>query len=345
MPELLGDLGRISRIDKSDMLGRIRSFPDQLRTSLSAQIRLRFDGDKVCFCGMGGSAIGGDILSEYLSERSETLLSVVRGGKLPAWVDEDTLTIISSYSGNTREALALFSDAIERGTPLVAITSGGELLRRCKQDELQVATVPSGIQPRAALGHMLGSAASVLESVGVSTTSSDIRKMLEDLETYRNALVPEVPARQNDAKRIAKKLHSRMPIVYAPKPLRPAATRWQTQINENSKMMAASGEIPEMDHNQIVGWIEDRRSTKCVPVVLNNESCGDLIGRIVDGTVEMLRSSGLEPEVVELPGDDNLEAMVSGVVLGDFVSFYLAMLKGVDPTPVASIQELKRRIG
>ncbi|MDD1768836.1 MAG: hypothetical protein LUQ55_02495, partial [Methanomassiliicoccales archaeon] len=207
------------------------------------------------------------------------------------------------------------------------------------------ATVPSGIQPRAALGHMLGSAASVLESVGVSTTSSDIRKMLEDLETYRNALVPEVPARQNDAKRIAKKLHSRMPIVYAPKPLRPAATRWQTQINENSKMMAASGEIPEMDHNQIVGWIEDRRSTKCVPVVLNNESCGDLIGRIVDGTVEMLRSSGLEPEVVELPGDDNLEAMVSGVVLGDFVSFYLAMLKGVDPTPVASIQELKRRIG
>jgi glucose/mannose-6-phosphate isomerase len=345
MPEILGDLERISRIDESDMLGIICSFPDQLRTSLSAAPRLKFNGSKVCVCGMGGSAIGGDILSEHLCERSNVLLSVVRGVKLPAWVDENTLTIIMSYSGNTREALALFDDAGDRGSLLVAITSGGDLLRRCEEGKFQVVTIPSGIQPRAALGHLLGSAASVLESAGVSTPLSDIRAMLKELGSFRDTLVPGVPARRNAAKRIAKRLLSRIPIVYAPKPLRPAATRWQTQINENAKMMAASGEIPEMDHNQIVGWIEDRRTTKCIPVVLNNESCGDLIGRIVDETVGMLRDSGLEPEVVDLPGNDNLGAMVHGVILGDFVSFYLAMLKGVDPTPVASIQELKRRIG
>ncbi|MGD0057023.1 MAG: bifunctional phosphoglucose/phosphomannose isomerase [Methanomassiliicoccales archaeon] len=345
MLELLGDLERISRIDKSDMLGIISGFTDQLRTSLSIALSLRFEGSKVCICGMGGSAIGGDILSEYLCERSEVLLSVVRGGRLPSWVDEDTLTIIMSYSGNTREALALFDNAIDRGSPLVAITSGGELLKRCKEGKFKIVLVPFGIQPRAALGHLLGSIASLLESAGVSTPRSDLKSMLHDLESFKNTLVPGVPAGRNAAKRIAKRLLSRMPIIYAPKPLRPAATRWQTQINENAKMMAASGEIPEMDHNQIVGWIEDGRTTKCIPVILNNESCGEIIGRILDETVKMLRDSGLEPEAVGLPGNDNLGAMVHGVILGDFVSFYLAMLKGVDPTPVASIQELKRRIG
>jgi len=345
MPESLGDLDRISKTDRSDMLGTIRGFPDQLRTSLSRSVKLRFEGDKVCFCGMGGSAMGGDILSEYLSERSEKVVSVVRGVKLPAWVDGDTLTVMMSYSGNTQEALALFGDAEERGSPIVAITSGGELLKRCKQAELPVIVVPSGIQPRAALGYLLGSAATVLESAGVSTPRSDIGGMLGRLESYRDTLVPWIPIGKNVAKRIAKKLLSKVPIIYAPKSIRPAATRWQTQINENAKMMASSGEIPEIDHNQIVGWIEDTRKTKCVPVVLDNDSCGDLIGRIVDGTVDMLRNRGLDLEVIDLPGDDNLEAMIHGIVLGDFVSFYLAMLKGIDPTPVASIQELKRRIG
>jgi glucose/mannose-6-phosphate isomerase len=345
MPEILGNLERISRIDKSNMLGMIVGLPDQLKASLSASPRLRFDGSKVCVCGMGGSAIAGDILSEYLSERSDVLLSVVRGVELPLWVDEDTLMIIMSYSGDTREALSLFEEARERSSTLIAVTSGGELLRRCEKDRFPVVIVPSGIQPRAALGHLLGSAASLIESAGVSTPLSDLKAMLKDLRSFRDTLVPGIPAGRNAAKRIAERLLGRMPIVYAPKPIRPAATRWQTQINENAKMMAASGEIPEINHNQIVGWIEDKRAAKCIPVVLNSESCGELTGRIVGATLDTLRECGLEPEAIELPGNDNLGAMVHGVILGDFVSFYLAMLRRVDPTPVASILDLKRRIG
>jgi len=345
VPELLDDIKYIKRIDKSNMFSCVERFPKQLEESLSVSSRLSCDVDKVCVCGLGGSAIAGDIVSEYLSERSDVMVSVVRGIRLPAWIDDDTLTIIISYSGDTRETLELFNDASKVDSPLIAITSGGELRERCERRNVPVVIIPPGIQPRAAIGHSLGAIASVLDGVGVSTPRLTLTSLLKDLTKFKDDLVPGVPTSLNLSKHVAKILHNRTPIVYAPRCMKPAAIRWQTQINENAKMMAFSGEIPEMNHNQIVGWIEDENARKCVPVVLNSGSCGDFMKRIVGKTVEMLEENGPDPVLVEVPGEDNLSAMLHAIIVGDFVSCYLAILRGVDPTPVASIQELKRRIG
>ncbi|MDD1764855.1 MAG: bifunctional phosphoglucose/phosphomannose isomerase, partial [Methanomassiliicoccales archaeon] len=306
VPELLDDIKYIKRIDKSNMFSCVERFPKQLEESLSVSSRLSCDVDKVCVCGLGGSAIAGDIVSEYLSERSDVMVSVVRGIRLPAWIDDDTLTIIISYSGDTRETLELFNDASKVDSPLIAITSGGELRERCERRNVPVVIIPPGIQPRAAIGHSLGAIASVLDGVGVSTPRLTLTSLLKDLTKFKDDLVPGVPTSLNLSKHVAKILHNRTPIVYAPRCMKPAAIRWQTQINENAKMMAFSGEIPEMNHNQIVGWIEDENARKCVPVVLNSGSCGDFMKRIVGKTVEMLEENGPDPVLVEVPGEDNL---------------------------------------
>ncbi len=344
MPDALDDLDRMAEIDVSGMVAHISSFPDQVGAALGLSIDLPGDVPRACVCGIGGSAIAGDILSEHLSEVSATMLPVVRGPDLPGWVDADTLVVVVTYSGNTKESLELFHVARERGCRIVGVASGGRLLEECKTSGIPFLRVPSGIMPRAALGYLLGSIALVIERAQLASAAADLRRILPELAAYGESVVPHRPSRSNEAKMISMKLHGRLPAIYAPKPLRPAATRWQTQINENSKMLAVSGEIPEMNHNQIIGWLEGENPGNCLPVFLTGRSVKGTMLRIVEETARMFEEGGLRPVVVDLPGRTHLETALLGVILGDFVSYYLAMLKGVDPTPVRSIQELKRRL-
>lgn len=340
----LDDLASLTSIDISGMLGQMTSFPSQLTSSLRVDRRRDLEAETVVVGGLGGSAMGGDVLAEYMAMNSSAPTFVVRDTILPRWADERTLVVLMSYSGNTRETLSMYGSARERGCPMVVITSGGRLLEMAGQDGQDVVQVPSGLQPRAALGHLLGSAACIVESTGLAPMASDIRAFVPSLEALMQDLLPTSPQMHNAAKRIAMSLVGSIPFVYAPRPLRSAATRWQTQINENSKMLCLSGEVPEMGHNQIVGWVDGVGVHVGRPVMLLPRSgrctSADLMRTIID----MLAEHGIDAVVAELEGSTPLESALHGIMLGDFVSYYLAILRGVDPTPVPSITELKGRL-
>jgi glucose/mannose-6-phosphate isomerase len=340
----LDDLTRITEVDKSSMLQQIIGLPKQIEEALSWDVKLEVTPDNMCICGMGGSAVGGDILCDYAVQASDRQIAVVRGVELPKWVGPRTLVLMISYSGNTWEVLDLYKKALDRGVPMVGITSGGELMRWCQRDRLPIIRVPSGLQPRAALGYLLGASAVVADTAGVVEAIYDLKRANLAMSDLKENLSPGVPTEVNMAKRLALKLLNKVPVIYAPRTIRTVAYRWQTQINENAKMLAFSGEFPEMNHNQLVGWVEDERRKDFVPVFLKTIASSGSVGEKMGVSVQLIKESRNQPVEVELSGRTVLETSLMGIMLGDFVSFYLAILKGVDPTPVSSIQELKRRM-
>jgi glucose/mannose-6-phosphate isomerase len=345
MSMAIDDVGAMSKIDRSGMLYQMSALPNQLQQALKAQFSIAVDVEKVCFCGLGGSAMGGDILADHLRAHSKAVSMVVRDVSLPAWVDERTLVIAISYSGNTRETYQLFTEARERKCPLVAVTSGGKILERCLSEGTPTVKVPEGMQPRAALGHLLGSTAIVLEAAGIAPVASELKTLVSMLESVVDRSSPSVPLADNLAKKVAVRLDGRIPFIYSSVNIRTAAKRWQTQINENSKALCLQGEIPEMDHNQVVAWVDGIREQKAVPVFLRSRSDIGMIKNLMAATIDIFQEFKLEPLIVDLDGRSHLESTMAGVVLGDFVSFYMAMLKGIDPVPVSSIAELKKRLG
>lgn len=345
MPAILDDVTAMIGIDVSNMLGQIASMPQQLSSSLRSRINIEPGVERLCFCGLGGSAMGADILCDHLEMTSEVFGAVTRDYRLPRWVDEETLTLLVSYSGNTRETLSMYEEARRRNSRIAAITSGGKLLQLCVENKEAHIRVPAGLHPRAALGHLLGAAASIVETAGIVPAASHLDEVVPVLREDVIAYSPQVPSSDNKAKQIAKELKGSMPFVYSSRDIRTAGRRWQTQINENSKMLALYGELPESDHNQIVGWVDGPRNDIARPVFLRASSDQGMMADIVEATVSIYEDFGLRPLAVEIEGATTLECIMRGIVLGDHVSYYLAMLNGVDPTPISSIFELKKRLG
>lgn len=306
-------------------------------------IELDYDFQKVCVCGMGASAIAGDIFADFANETSSVPINVVRGVILPRWVSKDTLTLMTSYSGNTHETLELFRQAKERGCPMVTVCSGGELERLSTKYDVPNLNVPAGIQPRAALGHVLGLTGTVLDQLDVCPAVQELTRALPELKELRDSMMPN--SGDNEAANLAESLFGTVPVIYGHPNMGASALRWKTQINENSKMLAFSGIMPEFNHNEIVGWIEGRPNMRCSPVVLYDANAPDTLRSIVDTSVDSLRDSGVEVHEVLVEGDGSLEKNLRSSLIGDFVSLYLAFLRKVDPEPVVSISSLKQRLG
>jgi glucose/mannose-6-phosphate isomerase len=343
MMEPLDDSRLLKSFDKGGMLDSIVGMPKQIEEAVKSKLSLGREVDSVCICGMGGSAIGGDILADYVSRSGEMPLVVVRGVDLPRFVGKSTLVITVSYSGETWETLELFDEAVKRGAQVVSVTSGGELARRSQKKKIPLLLVPSGQQPRAALGYLMGASAVALSAASVAPAVRDLKVSIKALDTFKNGLLPTVPSARNQAKKIAKRLYRRIPVVYAPRNIRSVALRWQTQMNENAKMMAFSGEYPEMNHNQMVGWAEDTSESELLPVFLIDPMDKSLSKKI-RVTASLIKEKKKDPVSVRLAGRTILETSLTGIMLGDFVSYYLAALKGVNPSPVSSIAELKKRM-
>ena len=357
------------------MLQQIIGLPDHLRTALAWELELGVEPDGVVLVGMGGSAVGADMLADYACPIAHLPICVVRGLQFPGWVGKRTLVVMVSYSGNTWEVMDLYAEARRRGCQMASIASGGELAKRSEMDGVPMLKVPQGLQPRAALGYLLGAEAVVLEASGVVPAKRELNLAQTSLASLREEVLPSVPTDSNLAKSTALKLHRKVPVVYAPRNLRTVAYRWQTQINENAKMMAFSGEFPEMNHNQLVPWVEGNPGKDLAPVFLRPSSSEGNLGEKMEVAMQLMRESTapprsekagkdwwanfrdgqgkaepsspgpkVDPLPMVLSGNTQLETALRGIMLGDFVSYYLAMLKGVDPSPVASIQELKRRM-
>jgi glucose/mannose-6-phosphate isomerase len=300
----------------------------------------------VAICGMGGSAIAADLVAGAYAERLRRPVAVVRGYGLPGWAGEDTLVVLSSYSGNTEETLTCGMDALDRGALVVAVTSGGKLRDFYGEQGVPVIPAPPGFQPRAAMMHLLVPLVVTLGRLGV------IPDPAADLDATRAACVaaaeaygPDAPQAENPAKQLAAALRGTVPLVYGAESTAAVAYRWKCQLNENAKVPAFSAALPELDHNEIVGYEGMGRLGEQVAVVMLREARQH---RQVERRFELTREL-IEPGLratysVMGEGEGQLARVLDLALLGDFTSLYLACLLGVDPGPVDIIERLKDRL-
>ena len=328
--------------ESKEMVQQIDRFVDGLAKAVKTRLRITPGFNRVCICGMGGSAMSGDIIADALLTSWNIPIQVIRSTDVPNWVDERTLVIASSHSGNTKETLMMYDQAKEKGCMIIAITAGGELRDKCLRDANKLIEVPGNLQPRSAIGYMIGFLANIFQTAGGPKVKTELIRLIPSLRKYRG----NIWTRNADspAKQIAERMHGTVPAIYAVGSLSAAAVRWKNQINENAKMIAFNGAIQEMNHNEIVGWSECFQRSKCRPVFLCNDAVSDTVGPMMQESIDVLRSSGIDPEVVSIAGRSALERNLKAVMLGDYVSLFLASMNGVDPMDIGPIISFKQRL-
>jgi glucose/mannose-6-phosphate isomerase len=338
----------IRRLDGCDMLGTITSLPKQLLEGLEIGqdawrgLRLALPAE-IVVAGMGGSAIGADILRSYLADRGRRPVFVCRDYCLPAFAGRDTLVVISSYSGNTEEALSCLEDAAERGTRLVCISTGGSVLERARGLGVPFAVIPAGLPPRGALGYSFAPLLALASCVGLYEHDQDeYDECVEVLER----LVALYSARDggNEAISLARKFLNRVPVIYTSSRIDTVGVRWKGQFSENSKKLAFANVLPEMNHNEIMGWEIEDSAIRPGVVFLRWAGDNEQMAKRFTFIGEAVKSWGDLCGNYTGDGDGLLSQMFSLIVLGDYVSFYLALMRGVDPTPVGTIEKLKMRL-
>ena len=335
----------VAAADPTGQLADISGLGDHLRDALwrveSAGIRPIDAPDGAVVAGMGGSGIGGRLAIAALGPRARRPLAVVAGYALPPWTTPGTLVVCSSYSGNTEETLACYEQAGALGAPRVAVTTGGELAARARRDGVPVIPVPGGFQPRAAVGYSL---VAVLESVAKAGGAPSLRDEVEAAAALAEALVREwgpEGAADGDAKQLARRLAGRIAVVAGADLTAPVAYRWKAQLNENAKLPAFASELPELDHNELVGWPASDELGRFAAVFLEDPEADERVRARFALTAEIAGTGTDVVARVTGRGETRLERLVSLVLLGDLVSFYAAVLRGVDPADIEVLSRLK----
>ena len=338
-------------LDPDDMRGAIRAFPDHLATGWSRGAAVDGFGlagaeiDGVVVCGMGGSAIGGDLVRGLVEPTASVPFVVHRGYSLPGWVGERTLVVVSTYSGGTEETLSAYAEARSRGARGLVITSGGEALDRARADGLDHVVIPGGLQPRAALGYSLGVGLRLARALDLASLPDDDVDAALDAARQR-ADLHDRDADGNPARDLSARWVDALPVVYTGTGLLEAVgLRWRTQIHENAKHPAVGNVLPELDHNEIMGYeaAPESLSRSMQVVALRDAEDNPQVARRVDATRELV-ASGIGGWTEVRAEGGRLDRMLSLVQLGDAASLWLALRKGVDPTPVETIQQLKRTL-
>lgn len=338
---------KLMAVDRAGTADVLAGFPAQCREGLALANQVPLDRlggfTRVVCLGMGGSGISGALLGGILPIE----VVPVRDYALPPWVGAESFVVALSYSGETEETLAAFAQARNRTTRLLAVTSGGELGRACAREGIPWVQIPPGYQPRAALGYLLFPVLGVLSRL---VQAPDPGEALAVLDALAAELAPR--SEENEAQKLARALKGRVPLVYGAGPTGPVAFRWKTQINENAKAPAFWAELPELCHNEVVGYeLTGRLLPQATVVFLRSahehprvqrriEILHDLLARRHD----LLARRGIPWLDVSGRGAGALAQLLSLLYLGDWTSYYLALLHGVDPAPVAIIGELKNRL-
>ncbi|HYJ00417.1 MAG TPA: bifunctional phosphoglucose/phosphomannose isomerase [Thermoleophilaceae bacterium] len=287
-------------------------------------------------CGMGGSAIGADLAAAAIGDRAKRSLRTVRGYDPGPGVGPDTLVLCASYSGSTEETLACFDAAGAAGAPRVALTTGGPLAERAREQGVPVIGVPSGMQPRAAVVYMTVGA---LECAAACGAAPSLREEIEAAQPVLEQL-----AEDSGAEAIARALEGAVPVVHGAGPTAAAARRWKTQLNENAKAAAFVSELPEANHNEIEGWEHGRELGSLSAVFLEDPDAHPRIARRVEVYADALDRLGAPVARVTARGDTPVARVLSLVMLGDLVSVRLADLAGVAATPVEAIERFKSQL-
>jgi glucose/mannose-6-phosphate isomerase len=324
-----------------DVLAQPLQLGDALWRAESAGIPKRDMPGGLLVCGMGGSAIGGDLAAAALGDRATRPVRTLRGYEIESWTLPDTLVLCASYSGDTEETLACFEAAGAAGAQRVTITTGGALAEAARAEDVPVIGVPSGMQPRAAVLYMLiatlecaaycGAAPSLHAEIDTATG------LLEELAAEWGPAAPP----DSEAKALAQALKGTVPIIHGAGPTTAVARRWHTQINENADGAAFFAELPEAAHNEICGWERGRSLAPLAGVFLLDADQHPRVAESVELTALEAERVGAPVLRVTSRGDSRLERVLSLVFLGDLMSVYLGVLEGVDPTPIEAIDRLK----
>jgi len=353
---ILDDRVATANIDRENMLAILEETPETYEqayvaaSSASALPQaLSAPPQHLALVGMGGSAIAADILKDWLS-RSQTSIEVIRGSQLPGSIGPGTCVLVTSYSGQTAEALKALREARERNAKISCITSGGELLRICREDGIPHVQVRAGMQPREALPHLLSASLALLERWSVSdhgTVQAELRTVKEQLEELGQKIGFDRPQNRNPAKQLALQLHRTIPFIYTSSHLAAAGRRFKNQLNENSKMLAKFEALPEMLHNEVQGWhmlkdgFADSVSFVFVRGCADEEEAEQF--RRLRRTIR--QCGGKKVYEISLKSPTALSAVLATIHYCDYVSFYLAILRDIDPTPIRTIQSLKLPTG
>ena len=343
--------------DVGGMSARIEGQPGQIEQALARMaadpwiVPREWPGGRgpalIAVGALGGSAIAADLTAGLGEDRLPHPLITVRGYTWPAFVTRDALAVLSSYSGETEETLALYREAGERGVPRVAMTTGGTLGAWCAGEGVPCATLPAGSPPRAALFASWVTLTALLHAFGwLDDPAAGWREAAGVLRARNATLGPGVPLERNPAKRLALALAGGRVFVYAGTELvGPVATRVRQQLNENAKMLGHSATVPELNHNEIVGW--ERPASEHGPVavvLLRDAEDGPATRDRLSLTGEYVARQGASVHEVSSAGEGRPARLASLVQFGDYLSLYLALVNGVDPTSIASIDEFKRRL-
>jgi glucose/mannose-6-phosphate isomerase len=317
------------------MLDDILAIPDHLRDALWRVESARLEPSEAAglmVCGMGGSAIGGDLAAAALGDRLTRPLLTVRGYGLPSWATPEWAVLCSSYSGNTEETLACFAAAEALGTRRLVASTGGELVDGARESGVPVIGLPGILPaPRTAVAYMLVCASEVAAAVGVAP------RIHTEIDAAAAFLERESGSLRERADEIVARLGDTVTVITGADLTAPVARRWKTQINENAELPAFFSELPEADHNELCGWSGAEFST----VMLEDRDQHPRERRRFELTAELIKAGGAEAVRVETEGETRIARLLWATMLGDLVSLRIAEARGVDPLPVTAIEDLK----
>jgi glucose/mannose-6-phosphate isomerase len=337
-----------NQIDQSNMYKSIYEFPDHIRKAQkigqSISLKNSYNNIKnIVVAGMGGSAIGGDIARLLLHDELKIPMYISRNYKLPNWVDNSTLVICSSYSGNTEEILSCFKDAQEKNAKIIAISTGGILTKQVNELGFDIITIPKGLQPRAALALSFVPMIYLFKSLQLITSKiiEDLTKTTSMIDMKREIYNKEKS--ENPAYFLAENIYQSLPIIYGENESTAIlAVRWKGQLSENAKMLAYHNELPEMNHNEIVGWENNSNLINKISVIwLTDKDDHPRISIRQKSTKEIINKLAARHEIVYVEGISKVDRYLNMIHMGDWLSFWCAILHRSDPTPVYKIDKLK----
>lgn len=351
MAQQLDDPTIYSKLDPTNLRQRLRDFPLQCRKAWAEAVAFDLpsnymQANRVVVGGVGGSAIGGDLLADLASLEDTPLITVCRDYRIPSFVDENTLVLACSYSGETEETISCFSQAVNRGAKVVAVTSGGSLAAEAMKHGAPLFTVDYKGEPRSALPYSFLVPTALLMKAGlISDKTHDIEEAVSVLDSVVSQLAEEIPSKGNPAKEMAEDILDRLIVIYGAGIFSGLARRWKTQFNENSKAWAFFELLPEAHHNSVVGYMMPPEvKTNAFAILLQPEFLHPRTRLRYQITGDLLDEQSIPHRTVRGQGDSALSQILTAAILGDYTSFYLALLEGVSPSPVPNIDYIKGRL-
>ncbi|MCM8769581.1 MAG: bifunctional phosphoglucose/phosphomannose isomerase [Candidatus Omnitrophica bacterium] len=331
--------------DNQGMYSLLQTFPEQCAQACRLKIpgKLRGSFDRLCLVGMGGSGIALEVIQSIAGPKTAIPIFLHRNYGLPAWVGPTSLVICSSYSGNTEEVLSAYRQAKRKGCLIGVITSGGKLLALAQEDRYPAIVVPGKLPPRCALGYMFFPLLRWMRNLQILPRSPSLKVLLKIVSFSVARYLSK--RKLNYAQKLALLFRDHVPVLYSDQESFPAALRWKQQLAENSKMFVTIGVLPEMNHNEIMAWhFPAWLITKALPVFFTGHPVDAKLLRRFMLTKRIIRPQSKNVVTVTCGGKTLIEKLLRLIILGDWVSYYLALLNRVDPTEIQEINLLKKSL-